>query len=286
MENAIEIKGLTKRYDRFALDRMDLILPVGCVMGLIGENGAGKTTAIKSMLGLIRPDGGEIRLLGKDPQKDRSVMEDIGLVLDSGFFPPEMNARSLGTSLKYIYKNWDSKTYRDCLEKFQLDPKKQIKDYSRGMTMKLSLAAALSHRARLLILDEATSGLDPVSRDDILDVLLEFIQDENRSVLLSSHITGDLEKISDYIVFLHGGRVVMNGEKDMLLDSYGILKCAPEELGQIDPTAVVGLRRGEFGITALVEKYRMPGGLLIEPAVLEDLMLYSIKGEKLQKEGK
>jgi len=283
MENAIALKDLTKSYKSFTLDHISLTLPTGCIMGFIGENGAGKSTTIKAMLGLIKPDGGSIRLLGKDPQADRSVMEDIGMVLDSGFFPPEMNARKMETVLKSVYKNWDSKTYADTLARFQIDPKKKIKDYSRGMTMKLSLTAALSHRARLLILDEATSGLDPVVRDDILDLLLEFIQDEAHSVFLSSHITGDLEKISDYIVFLHEGKIVMSGEKDLLLDSYGVLKCTLEGLENIEPEAIVGIRRGEFGVTALVKKYRVPAGFLVEPAALDDIMLYSIKGEKLRK---
>lgn len=286
MENAIVLKDLTKQYKGFTLDHISLALPTGCIMGFIGENGAGKSTTIKAMLGLIKPDSGEIRLLGKDPQAARSVMEDVGMVLDSGFFPPEMNARQMGIALKSVYKNWDNGIYRRYLDRFHIDLKKKIKEYSRGMTMKLSLAAALSHKARLLILDEATSGLDPVVRDDILDILLEFIQEESHSVFLSSHITGDLEKISDYIVFLHEGRIVMSGEKDLLLDSYGILKCAPEELGAIEPEAVAGVRRGEFGVTALVKKYRVPAGFHVEPAVLDDIMLYSIKGEKPGKAGK
>lgn len=286
MGNAIELKNLTKRYQSFTLDGISLTLPTGCILGFIGENGAGKSTTIKAMLGLVRPDGGSIRLLGKDPQTDRTVMEDVGMVLDSGFFPPEMNARQTGVTLRSVYRNWDEKTYEECLAWFQLDPKKKIKAYSRGMVMKLSLAAALSHKARLLVLDEATSGLDPVVRDDILDILLEFIQDENHSVFLSSHITADLEKISDYIVFLHKGRIVMSGEKDALLDSFGLLKCSPGELESIEPEAIAGIRRGEFGVTALVKKYRVPSGFHVEPAVLDDIMLYSIKGEKPGKAGK
>lgn len=285
MENAIELKDLTKRYKSFTLDHISLTLPAGCILGFIGENGAGKSTTIKSMLGLIRPDGGEIRLLGKDPLKDRSVMEDVGVVLDSGFFPCSMTFRQVGVMLKSLYKNWDGQKYRELTEKFELPPKTKLKDYSRGMTMKLSLAAALSHHPRLLILDEATSGLDPVVRDDILDLLLEYIQDEQNSVFLSSHITGDLEKISDYVVFLHQGKIVLSGEKDLLLDRYGILKCGEEQLSELDPQAVVGVRRGEFGISALVEKYRIPSGLLVEPATLDDVMLYTIKGEKPGKGG-
>ena len=198
MKNAIDLRGLRKEYKGFTLDNISLSLPMGCIMGFIGENGAGKSTTIKAMLGLIGKDSGEVLLLGKDPLKDRTVMEDIGLVLDSGFFPPEMNAKALGTALSSIYRNWDSAAFRAFLSRFEIDPAKKVKEYSRGMVMKLSLTAALSHKAKLLILDEATSGLDPIVRDDILDLLFEFIEDEQHSVFLSSHITDDLEKIADY----------------------------------------------------------------------------------------
>lgn len=283
MENAVEIKGLRKVYQKFTLDGISLSLPRGCVMGFIGENGAGKSTAIKCMLGLVRPDAGEIRLLGRDPQRDRSVMDRVGMVLDSGFFPPEMSPKEIERILKHVYRHWDGGTFRQLLERFSIDPRKKIMDFSRGMVMKLSLAAALSHGAELLLLDEATSGLDPVVRDDILDLLLEFIQEESHSVFLSSHITGDLEKIADYIVFLHGGKIVASGEKDVLLDSYGLLKCGRDRLSAIDPGALVGYRAGEFGVTALVKKHRVPAGFLVEPATLDDIMLYSIKGETLGK---
>lgn len=285
MENAIELIDLTKQYKSFTLEPIRLTLPAGCIMGFIGENGAGKSTTIKSMLGLIRPNGGEIRLLGKNPQKDRSVMEDVGVVLDSGFFPLNMTARQVGIMMKNLYKNWDDQKYRELTEKFQLPQKTKLKNYSRGMTMKLSLSAALAHHPKLLILDEATSGLDPVVRDDILDLLLEFIQDEKHSVFLSSHITGDLEKISDYVVFLHQGKIVLQGEKDLLLDSYGIVKCGMEELRELDEQTVIGIRRGEFGSAALVKKHRLPAGFTAEPATLDDIMVYHIKGEKPGKAG-
>lgn len=281
MENAIELKNLRKQYENFTLDDISLTLPRGCIMGFIGENGAGKSTTIKAMLGLIRPDGGEIRLLGRDPA-DRSVMEKVGMVLDSGLFPGEMRLSELERVLRSVYRHWDSPRFRELLERFELDPKKRIKGLSRGMTMKLSLAAALSHHAELLILDEATSGLDPVVRDDILDLLLEFIQDEGNSVFLSSHITGDLEKIADYIVFLHKGKIAMSGEKDVLLDSLGILKCGKEWLAELASDAVIGLRRGEFGVSALVKRQAVPAEVRLEPATLDDVMLYSIKGERTE----
>lgn len=286
MKTTIELRNLRKEYKSFTLDNISLTLPIGCIMGFIGENGAGKSTTIKAMLGLIQKDGGEIALLGKDPLKDRSVMEDIGLVLDSGFFPPEMNAKALGISLSSIYRNWEPTVFQDFLTRFEIDPAKKVKEYSRGMVMKLSLATALSHKAKLLILDEATSGLDPIVRDDILDLLFEFIEDEQHSVFLSSHITADLEKIADYIAFLHQGKLVLSAEKDLLLDSFGILKCSETELQSLSPKSVAGMRRSEFGVTALVKKFELPASYQVEPATLDDIMLYSIKGKKSGKEGR
>jgi ABC-2 type transport system ATP-binding protein len=281
MENALELRGLRKNYKHFTLDNVSLTLPKGCIMGFIGENGAGKSTTIKTMLGLIRKDGGEIRILGKDPIQDRSVMEKVGLVLDSGFFPQEMNAKQLGSSMVHIYKGWDLEAYRLFLERFQIAPDKKIKEYSRGMVMKLSLAVALSHGAELLVLDEATSGLDPIVRDDILDILYDFIQDEEHSVFLSSHITGDLEKIADYIAFIHEGKLLMVGEKDDLLETYGLLHCTREQLQELDPSAVTGYRNSEFGVTALVKRYRLPGDYQVENTSLDDILLYCVKGKKL-----
>ena len=202
MEYAMELRDLRKEYKEFTLDNISLSLPMGCIMGFIGENGAGKSTTIKAMLGLIRPDGGSIRLLGQDPASSRAVMEQVGVVLDAGFFPPEMNPKQLGKALGRIYKGWQPAAYDDYLRRFEIAPGKKIKAFSRGMVMKLSLAVALSHGAKLLVLDEATSGLDPIIRDDILDILYDFIQDEEHSVFLSSHITGDLEKIADYLAFV------------------------------------------------------------------------------------
>ena len=283
MKNAIELKHLRKEYPTFVLDDLTFSLPSGCILGFIGENGAGKTTTIKAMLGLIEKTSGEVLLLGKPPHEEKSVMEEVGLVLDTGFFPQEMNALSLGKALSYVYRNWDKEAYSSYLLRFQIEPKKKIKNFSRGMTMKLSLAVALSHKAKLLILDEATSGLDPVARDDLLDILFEFIQEEEHSVFLSSHITGDLEKIADYVAFLHQGKLVFFGEKDVLLDTCGILKCTAQELEAVDPQYILGLLRHKFGVTALVKKYYLPKEFTVEQATLEDIMLYSIKGDKFGK---
>ena len=259
MEYAMELRDLRKEYKQFTLDNINLSLPMGSIMGFIGENGAGKSTTIKAMLGLIRPDGGSIRLLGQDPTRDRSVMEQVGTVLDAGFFPPEMNPQQLGRSLSHIYKGWDPAAYEKYLERFEIDRGKKVKELSRGMVMKLSLAVALSHGAKLLVLDEATSGLDPIIRDDILDILYDFIQDEEHSVFLSSHITGDLEK----------------------METYGLYHCTKELLLELEPQAVAGYRESGFGVTALVKRYQMPAHCPVENASLDDIMLYSIKGKRL-----
>lgn len=281
MEYAMELRDLRKEYKEFTLDNISLSLPMGCIMGFIGENGAGKSTTIKAMLGLIRPDGGSIRLLGQDPASSRAVMEQVGVVLDAGFFPPEMNPKQLGKALGRIYKGWQPVAYDDYLRRFEIAPGKKIKAFSRGMVMKLSLAVALSHGAKLLVLDEATSGLDPIIRDDILDILYDFIQDEEHSVFLSSHITGDLEKIADYLAFIHQGKVLMAGEKDTLLETYGLYHCTKELLLELEPQAVAGYRESGFGVTALVRRYQMPAHCPVENASLDDIMLYSIKGKRL-----
>ena len=281
MEALLEVNGLTKAYPGFTLDHVSFAVPKGAIVGLVGANGAGKSTTIKAMLGLIRPDGGSIRLLGKDPTTSRAVMEQVGMVLDSGFFPPEMNPKQLGKSLSSIYKHWDASAFVRYLQRFDIDPGKKVKELSRGMVMKLSLAVALSHGAKLLVLDEATSGLDPIIRDDILDILYDFIQDEEHSVFLSSHITGDLEKIADYVAFIHQGKVLMVGEKDTLLETYGLYHCTKELLLELEPQAVAGYRESGFGVTALVKRYQMPAHCPVENASLDDIMLYSIKGKRL-----
>ena len=209
--NAIEIKGLEKRYDGFQLGSFDLTLPSGCIMGLVGENGAGKSTTIKLIMNAIGRDAGEISVLGVDNRSAgfRDVKEDIGVVLDEAYFPEVISARNVGKVMALTYKNWDAAAFEGYLKKFSLAPDKIFKDYSRGMRMKLAIAAALSHGAKLLILDEATSGLDPMARDELLDIFNDFTRDENCSILLSSHIVSDLEKICDYIAFLHRGRLVL-----------------------------------------------------------------------------
>ena len=284
MTNCIEIKGLSKSYGDFALKNIDLTLPGASILGLIGENGAGKTTTIKCILNLIHRDAGEITLLGYDNiREERLAKQDIGLVLDECFFSDALRPLDLDKILAPAYREWDRKLFRSYLDKFGLPEKKLIKEFSRGMKMKLSLSAALAHHPRLLILDEATAGLDPVVRDEILDEFLGFIQDEDHAILMSSHITSDLEKVADYIAYIHQGQVVLSDAKDNILDSYGRVGCTTAQLENIDPRDVLHTRRGAFGAEALVKdraafarKYPM---LLVERTTLEDIMLFVGKGE-------
>ena len=226
--NALEIKGLTKHYPAFCLDHIDLTLPMGSVMGFIGENGAGKSTTIFSILGAIRRDGGTVRILGQDTAQGipLSLKEQIGVVLDECCLPETLNLKDINGIMKAAYRTWNSKTFFRHVHRFFLDETKRIKDYSRGMKMKLSIACALAHDSRLLILDEATSGLDPVTRDELLDLFYEFIQDEQHSIFMSSHITSDLEKICDYVTYIHKGKLILCQEKDGLMQRMGILKCS------------------------------------------------------------
>lgn len=278
MDNAVEIRNLTKKYADFTLDNVNITLPSGTIMGFIGENGAGKSTTIKLMLGLTARDGGDIRVLGDDLSKgEKKLKEHIGVVLDECFFPENLTLRDINSILKLSYSTFNDETFKKYAERLSLPPKKCIKEYSRGMKMKLSIVAALSHDSKLLILDEATSGLDPIVRDEILDMLLEFIQDETHSVFISSHIISDLEKICDYITFIHKGKIVLSEPKDELLDKYGMLKCSEKEFAEIDSSAVIGCRKSSFGVEALVLRDRVEAGLIVDPATIEDIMLYYIK---------
>ncbi len=280
--NAIEIRGLRKNYRDFSLRDLDLDLPYGCVLGLVGENGAGKSTTIRLIMDALERDGGTVSVLGVDNRSRafRDLKEDIGVVLDETFVPEVINAKQLGKIMAGTYKNWDQAAYDGWIRRFELPLDKKFKDYSRGMTMKLGIAAALSHRARLLLLDEATGGLDPMVREELLEVFADFASEEGHAVLLSSHIVSDLERICDYIAFLHKGKLVLCEEKDVLLDKYGILKCTREQLTNIPAEAVHGKRVGTYGVEALVEREFMPRDLVIDRANLEDIILYLVKGEQ------
>ena len=280
--NAIEIRGLCKRYKDFSLDNLYLDLPYGCVLGLVGENGAGKSTTIRLIMDALERDGGTVSVLGADNKSKEflDLKEDIGVVLDETFVPEVMSAKQLGKVMTGTYKNWDQQAYDGWLKRFDLPLDKKFKDYSRGMTMKLGIGLALSHHARLLLLDEATGGLDPMVREELLEVFADFAAQDGHAVLLSSHIVSDLERICDYIAFLHKGKLVLCEEKDVLLDKYGILKCTKEQLANIPEEAVHGKRVGTYGVEALVEREFMPRDAVVDRANLEDIILYMVKGEK------
>lgn len=280
--NAIEIKGLEKRYDGFQLGSFDLTLPSGCIMGLVGENGAGKSTTIKLIMNAIGRDAGEISVLGVDNRSAgfRDVKEDIGVVLDEAYFPEVMSARNVGKVMALTYKNWDAAAFEGYLKKFSLAPDKIFKDYSRGMRMKLAIAAALSHGAKLLILDEATSGLDPMARDELLDIFNDFTRDENCSILLSSHIVSDLEKICDYIAFLHRGRLVLCEEKDRLLEEYALVRLPKERLSELSEESIISRRASGYATEALVLRGGIPAAIPTEHTSLEDIILFLAKGDE------
>ena len=278
---ALEIKDLCKTYPDFSLDHINLTLPCGCIMGLIGENGAGKSTTIKLILDMIKKSSGSITLLGKDNQDNiRMTKEDIGVVLDDVGFSDCLTAKQVGKMMKYTYQKWDAETFSRFLKKMNLSENKPFKDYSRGMRMKLGIAVALSHRATLLILDEATSGLDPVARDEVIDLFSEFTRDENNSILISSHIVSDLEKICDYIAFLHKGQLLLCEEKDALLDKHGIIRCSENELAAVDPTAIKGKKVTSYGTEAIVLRDAVPANLSISPINIEELFIFMVKENK------
>ena len=282
MKNAIEIKGLTKRFPGFALEGMDLVLPSGCILGLIGENGAGKSTTIKLLLGMLKPDAGSASVLGADIGGDlRPVKEEIGVVLDEPGLPHMLKAGQIDRIMGSIYKNWSSGDFAALLRRLDLPEDKPYGDFSRGMKMKMGLAIALAHKPRLLLLDEATSGLDPVVRDDVTDLLLDFTRDEGHSILLSSHIVSDLEKVCDYIAFLHKGKLMLMEEKDALLNEYGLLQCSLTEAEQIDPAAVIGRRDTPYGCRLIVRRDAVPAGTVLGSVSIEELFIFMVKEEQV-----
>ena len=285
MENILEIKNLCKKYDGFELKNINIELAKGMIMGLIGENGAGKTTTIRAILNLLNNISGEIKIFGLDNKKyEKQIKEDIGVVLDDSFFSDNMNPKDINKIMRNIYKNWDESAYIKYLDDFKLPSNQNIKEYSSGMKMKLKLAVALSHKAKLLILDEPTSGLDPIARNEILDVFQEFIQDENNSILVSSHITSDLEHIADYITFISDGNIIFCKSKDELLDNYGIVKCSEEQFEEIDQKDYINFKKNKYEYELLIEdrmefkrKYDIQ---IIDKPSIEDIMLIYIKGDK------
>ena len=278
MENAIEVRGLCKRYPDFQLQDVSFTVPAGSIVGFIGENGAGKTTTMRAILGTLRPDGGEIAVLGK-PAGHTKTLAQVGAVFEDAFFYEVLSPAEVGACLASIQPGFDKEYYRQLLAEFELSPAKKMKDFSRGMRMKMSLATALAHRPKLLVMDEATSGLDPVVRDEVVDLLGEFTRDEDHAVLLSSHIVSDLEKICDYIAFLHRGKLLLCEEKDLLKERYGVLHCTRPALAELTPSAVVGKRESLYGVEAIVERAKAPAGLELGPVDIEQLFIVMAKGE-------
>ena len=276
--NALEIRNLTRHLGDFTLDRLNLTLPGGCILGLIGENGAGKSTTIRLILGMLRPDGGTVTILGRDNRDNLALTkQDIGVVLDEVGIPECMTPKQVGIVMADVFTRWDAKTYEGLLERFSLPENKKFREFSRGMKMKLGLAVALSHEAKLLILDEATSGLDPVVRDEVVSILSEFTRDESHSILISSHIVSDLEKLCDYVAFLHKGKLLLCEEKDMLLSEYGILHCRPEDLPE---TGVLHKKLSPYGAEAIVRRDAVKPGTALSPISMEELFVFMSKEAK------
>ncbi len=286
--NALEIKGLTKQYANFHLDQINLTIPRGSIVGFIGENGAGKTTTIKLILNQIKKENGTIEILGLDAQKNESeIKQQLGVVLDEGFFYDSITPLQISKIMRPLYQNWDQKLFLNFLQKFKLPQKQSIKEFSKGMRMKLSIATALSHHPTLLILDEPTNGLDPIVRNEILDLFLDFIQDETHAILFSSHITSDLEKIADYICFIHEGKIALQDSKDTILENYALLKCTNEEFQKIAAEDYISFRKNSFGCEALVSdrayiKMKYPE-FILDSVNLETIMLFQILRQEVKK---
>lgn len=286
MENILELTNVTKTYAEsgFSLGPISFALPCGGIMGLVGENGAGKSTTIGCILNTLARDGGTIRVFGRElSDQDTALREDIGVVFDGDNFPAYLTAAQLAKILGGVYRRWDDGLFSQYLTRFRLNPRQEIGAYSRGMTMKLAMAAALSHHPRLLILDEATGGLDPVMREEMLDVFLEFVGREDHAILLSSHITTDLEKVADYITFIHDGRLILTASKDDLLYRYAIVRCGESQFAAIDPADILAWRRRAYQIDILVSDGRRARetykDMVIDQTTIDEIMLLLIKGE-------
>ena len=276
--NALEIRDLTKHYTGFSLNHLNLTLPWGCIMGLVGENGAGKSTTIKLILNTISRDGGTVTILGRDNRENLCLSkEEIGVVLDEVGIPECMTPKQVGKVMANVFLRWNAETYQRLLTRFSLPENKKFKEFSKGMKMKLGLAVALSHEAKLLILDEATGGLDPVVRDEVVDMLAEFTRDETHAILISSHIVSDLEKLCDYVAFLHKGKLLLCEEKDLLLSEYGILHCKPYELPE---NGVLHKKQNAYGVEAIIRRDAVKPGTALSPISMEELFVFMSKEAK------
>lgn len=284
-ENAIEISGLTKKYDGFTLDNISFNVPKGSIMGFIGQNGAGKTTTIKALLNIIKSDNGSIKMLGLDnSQHEHEIKEQLAAVFDELPFHDEFTAKNLSVMFSGLYKGWDDAKFNEYLDRFQLPSRKKVGKLSKGMKMKLQIATALSHGAKLLIMDEATTGLDPVVRNEILDIFLEYLQDDTNSILMSSHITTDLEKVADSVTFIDKGKLLISGYKDDILDTHGVIKCSKADYKEIAAEDYISARLNDFGAEVMVadraaakSKY---SGLTLDKTTLEEIMLFYVNKDK------
>ena len=291
MSNVLELKNVTKKYTDFTLDNVSFSVPKGCICGVIGQNGAGKTTTISLILDIIKKDGGTIEVMGQSmEEKGVSLKEEIGVVYDEMGFHDFMTPNEINTMMKYVYKNWQQDTFFEYLKRFSLPRNKRCGAFSRGMRMKLQIAVALSHNASLLIMDEPTSGLDPIVRNEMLQIFQEYVMDENHTILLSSHITGDLERIADMVVFIDHGKIVLSGNKDEILEKHGLIKCKKEEVESIDKEDVVSVRKSAFGAEVLVsdkekcsKKYEK---MVMENIALEDIMIFYVNREMEKEHGR
>lgn len=284
-ENVIEVNGITKKYDGFLLDNVSFNVAKGSIMGFIGQNGSGKSTTINAILNIIRTDSGNIKVFGMDNRKhETEIKKHISAVFDELPFHDELNADALNRIFRDIYFEWNSEIFKSYLDRFQLPRKKKFGQFSKGMKMKLQIAAALSHNAKLLILDEATTGLDPVIRNEILDIFLEFLQDEENSVFMSSHITTDIEKVADSVTFIDKGKILLSGFKDDILNSHGVIKCSKSDFNEIEKSDFISARVTDFGAEVLIsdrkkalQKY---SGAIIDPTTLEEIMLFYVNQNK------
>ena len=279
--NALEIKNVSKSFSGFCLDNVSLTLPSGCIMGLIGENGAGKSTTVKLILDMLHKDSGTVTVLGKDNTENISLIkEDVGVVMDEVGIPECLTAKQVGKVMKHTFRNWNDAEYDRLLQKLSLPDNKPFKDFSRGMKMKLGIAVAMSHGAKLLLLDEPTSGLDPVVRDEVVDMFYDFTRDENHSILISSHIVSDLERLCDYVAFLHNGKLLLCEEKDVLLSEYGIIHCTVEQLSELDSSVIRYRKETPYGAEVIVPRKDAPDGFKLSPISIEELFVFMVKEAK------
>lgn len=281
--NALELHGLEKHYKDFTLGPVELVVPGGTICGLIGENGAGKSTTIKLILDMVEKDGGSVTILGADNKESIvKTKAELGVVLGSAGIPLCLTARQLGKVMAGIYPNWDAQAYEGYCNRFALPWNKKYSSFSTGMKMKLNIAVALSHKAKLLILDEATNGLDPVVRDEVVDLLLDFAREEDHAILVSSHIVSDLEKLCDTIAFLHKGKLLLCEDKDTLREKFGLWHGTAAQLAELEPGAVYGRRVTPYGTEALVRRDAVPSGTMLTPVSIEELFVMMVKGENVQ----